>query len=315
MDISPIKHAKTDTSKTYFDLSFQTDNKNVRAVCFSPEKWQRLKKYQEDSTGCVISSVVQDSYKTNEFKLTNFSTIKPKALVFSKEANYQFNSLDEIINEFQLMELVNVMVRIVHAGDIKTTNNNLTLKEYVATDDGKFQMKIAMFEQFADQMELNNTYKILNLQLVTYLNETTLTKVDKIDKDIPDLKMKECPKVDQREIVIFDNIDNISLLEHISCFKCSASFVKTDKKLVTCTNCGGVQLSKTCVSKNVLKLSKSSNTYICNWNILSEILPSDITIGQNEDFILYMLSNKFVINHVNNEIHSIELEKYFFVIQ
>ena len=267
MDISPIKHAKTDSSKTYFDLSFQTDNKNVRAVCFSPEKWQRLKKYQENSTGCVISSVVQDSYKTNEFKLTNFSTIKPKTLVFSKEANYQFNSLDEIINEFQLL------VRIVYAGDIKTTNNNLTLKEYIATDDGKFQMKIAMFEQFADQMELNNTCKILNLQLVTYLKErklksTTLTKVGKIDKDIPDLKMKECPKVDQREIVIVDNIDNNSLLEHISCFKCSASFVKTDKKLVTCTNCGGVQLSKTCVSKNVLKLSKSSNTYICNWDIL-----------------------------------------------
>ena len=116
-------------------------------------------------------------------------------------------------------------------------------------------------------MELSNTYKILNLQLVTYLNErklrsTTLTKVEKIDKDIPDLKMKECPKVDQREIVIFDNIDNHSLLEHISCFKCSASFVKIDKKLV----------------RNVLKLSKSSNNYIFNWDILSEILPSDITL-------------------------------------
>ena len=28
-----------------------------------------------------------------------------------------------------------------------------------------------------------------------------------------------------------------------------------------------------------------------------------------------MLSNKFVINHVNNEIHSIKIEKQFFVIQ
>ena len=52
-----------------------------------------------------------------------------------------------------------------------------------------------------------------------------------------------------------------------------------------------------------------------NWDILSEILPSDIKIGQNEDFILYVLSNKFVVNHVNKEIHSIELEKQFFVIQ
>ena len=122
-------------------------------------------------------------------------------------------------------------------------------------------MKIAMSEQFTDQMELNNTCKILNLQLVAYLNErklrsTTFTKVEKIDKDIPDLKMKECLKVDQREIIIFDNTDNNSLLEHISCSKCSASFVKTDRKLVTCTNCGGVQLSKTCVSKNVLKLNR-----------------------------------------------------------
>ena len=171
------------------------------------------------------------------------------------------------------MELVNVMLRIAHAGEIKTTNNNLTFEEYIATDDGKFQMKISMFEQFTDQMELNNTYKILNLQLVTYLNErqlrsTTLAKVQKIDKDILDLKMKECPKVDQRQTVIFDNIDNNSLLEHIRCFKCSISFDKTDKKkIVNCTNCGEVQLSKTCVLKNVLKLSKSSNNYICNQSL------------------------------------------------
>ena len=64
--------------------------------------------------------------------------------------------------------------------------------------------------------------------------------------------MKKCPKLDQREIVIFDNIDNNSLLEHISCFKCSASFVKNDKKLVNYTNCGEVELSKTCVLKDVL---------------------------------------------------------------
>ena len=70
-------------------------------------------------------------------------------------------------------------------------------------------MKIEIFEQFADQIQLNNTYK---KQLVTYLNEremrgTTLKKVEKINKDIPDLPMKECPNINQRETVIFDNID------------------------------------------------------------------------------------------------------------
>ena len=84
------------------------------------------------------------------------------------------------------MGLVNVIVRTVHTGDIKTTSNNLTLKEYSATDDSKSQMKIALVKHFTDQMELNNS-----LQLVTYLNErklgnTTLTKVEKTNKDIPD---------------------------------------------------------------------------------------------------------------------------------
>ena len=65
--------------------------------------------------------------------------------------------MDEVINEFQLMDLVNLRVRILHTGDIKTTNNNLTLKKYIATDDGKSHMKIVMFEQFNYQMELNNT--------------------------------------------------------------------------------------------------------------------------------------------------------------
>ena len=84
------------------------------------------------------------------------------------------------------MGLVNVIARTVHTGDIKTTSNNLTLKEYIATDDSKSQMKIALVKHFTDQMELNNS-----LQLVTYLNErklgnTTLTKVEKTNKDIPD---------------------------------------------------------------------------------------------------------------------------------
>ena len=72
-------------------------------------------------------------------------------------------------------------------------------------------MKIAMFEQFTDQMKLNKTYKVLNFQLVTYLNKrkmrsTILTKFEKINMDIPDLEKKECSKAGQWETIIFNNI-------------------------------------------------------------------------------------------------------------
>ena len=72
-------------------------------------------------------------------------------------------------------------------------------------------MKIAMFEQFTDQMKLNKTYKVLNFQLVTYLNKTKmrstiLTKFEKINMDIPGLEMKESSKAGQWETIIFNNI-------------------------------------------------------------------------------------------------------------
>ena len=61
-------------------------------------------------------------------------TIKLKTLVFSKEANYQFDFIDEVINKLWLMDLVNAMVRIVYTEDIMAANNNLILKEYIAKD-------------------------------------------------------------------------------------------------------------------------------------------------------------------------------------
>ena len=127
-------------------------------MCFLKKNGNIL--YQEDSTGCAISSFVQDSNKTKWVLVKQIFTVKSKTSVFSNEANYQSNSLSEVINEFKLVDLVFVMFIIVHTGDINTTRNNLTLKEYIATDDIKSKMKIEIFEQFADQTELNNTYKI-----------------------------------------------------------------------------------------------------------------------------------------------------------
>lgn len=127
LDISSIKHAKSVPTKTYFDLCFQTDNKNLRAGFFLKKNGNIL--YQEDNTGCVISSIVQDSNKTKRVLVKQIFTVKSKTPVFSNEANYQSNSLYEVINEFKLVDLVFVMVIIAHTGDINTPSNNLTLKE------------------------------------------------------------------------------------------------------------------------------------------------------------------------------------------
>ena len=59
LGISPVKKSKNDNKKEYFDISFQSENSQVKALRFPPEKWSRLKKYQSESTSCVISNVLK----------------------------------------------------------------------------------------------------------------------------------------------------------------------------------------------------------------------------------------------------------------
>ena len=59
----------------------------------------------------------------------------------------------------------------------------------------------------------------------------------------------------------------------------------------------------------MLKLAKAGKTYTFDSTALSRHLPSDLVIGENEDFSLYILSNKLIIKHINEDIVSIELAK------
>ena len=40
-------------------MSVQTEKGTMRAVCLSPEKWKRLRQFQQDNRNCVISNVVR----------------------------------------------------------------------------------------------------------------------------------------------------------------------------------------------------------------------------------------------------------------
>ena len=76
LQLSPIKKAKSDAAKKYFDLSFQTEEAHVRAVCFSPEKWKCLETYKSQGKSCAINNVFRT--KQSEFTLTNSSIVKEK---------------------------------------------------------------------------------------------------------------------------------------------------------------------------------------------------------------------------------------------
>ena len=69
-------------------MTFQTQNENLRAACFSPEKIKRLAQFKADGVSCVISNLIQSNEK--EVKLTNNSTVKPKTVAFPKNEDYEY---------------------------------------------------------------------------------------------------------------------------------------------------------------------------------------------------------------------------------
>ena len=119
---------------------------------------------------------------------------------------------------------------------------------------------------------------------------------------IPDIIQSETLTIEQRETILFDQIDDSSLLPCITCKKCGSIVVRASEKLVNCPSCMGVVLFTSCVSNMILKLKSGSHTYTCDSDLLSKTLPSDLMIGQNEEFILYMLSSEFTIKHANHNI-------------
>ena len=94
-------------------MTFQTQNENLRAVCFSPEKRKRLAQFKTDGVSCVISNLIQSNEK--EVKLTNNSTVKPKTVAFPKNEDYEYGDIDTIINEIELLRCVNIIVKVIHS--------------------------------------------------------------------------------------------------------------------------------------------------------------------------------------------------------
>ena len=126
--MSPIKKAKSDAARKYFDFSFQTEKTHVCAVCFSPEKWKRLETYKSEGKNCVINNVFRT--KQLEFTLTNSSTVKEKILMFEKSEKQNYSSTEIVIDEYELISMVSVIVKIVQTGKLQFTNHGLSLKEY-----------------------------------------------------------------------------------------------------------------------------------------------------------------------------------------
>ena len=129
LNISPLKKAKTlskeNKPREYFDMTFQTEEKKVRAVCFSPDKYPRLKKMCSDGSSCEVSRLSMSQNKM-DYVVEPHSVVKPATVNFAINKEYDLTSLDQIVNEIPVYSRVTVKVTVVSMKET-IVRNNLTI--------------------------------------------------------------------------------------------------------------------------------------------------------------------------------------------
>ena len=103
--------------------------------------------------------------------------------------------------------------------------------------------------------------------------------------------------------------DNDSLIKQRICDNCKALLNGTTNTLIRCDTYSSVHLTKDCEEKFQVRLSRNRQTFVCDAHIFSSVLPKGVVVGQNEDLIVYILSNTFDVTHKNHCIISLEVTK------
>ena len=118
LTVSPMKSSKR-TNKPYFNLDFETENEIKHVVCFSPSKRRLFENAREHHHGCEINNaLVKDN---NTIFVSDYSTIRPKELGFPVTNEYEYKTVNEVINEVPLDRNVN-MHGVLDLDDVRFCN-------------------------------------------------------------------------------------------------------------------------------------------------------------------------------------------------
>ena len=130
-------------------------------------------------------------------------------------------------------------IKVVKEGEIKD-KSRLKLKGFTVTDDGETLIQITLFQDLIESVVQKGDYIISNVQVVTFQNlkklqSSHLTKVIQAEHaNISNVEFDSNSELEvaEEENIIFDNIQEESLKEQLSCNKCNSIIVKTEEKFV-----------------------------------------------------------------------------------
>ena len=141
------------------------------------------------------------------------------------------------------------------------------------------------------------------------MGSTRLKKIEVCtnEKQIPEsenlVPLNLAPKL-EIEKCKFSYIDDDSLIKQRICDNCKEFLNDTTNTLIRWSTYSSVHVTKDCE-----ETGRNRQTFLCDAHIFSSVLPKRVVICQNEDFIVYILSNIFDVTHKSHCIISLEVTK------
>ena len=191
--VSPSK----DRKRCYFEFTLQAVDKCHRVICFSPEKHKLVSKLanSDKETGIEIKKFRAND--KDEILIGDYSSVKRTTLHYQKkEPSISYVTIEEVINECMLHDVVNVRGMVYDLGpteEVLKDGTTIKLKK-ACLKDCNDEIPITIFGDH--DVENNTTYRFTQLRVGKYstqrlLKTTPLTTITKdsnqIQWDINDL--------------------------------------------------------------------------------------------------------------------------------
>lgn len=260
--LSPVKNA-ANSGRQYFHCTLQTENKTVRAVCFSPEKHQTFQSSEDNKSPLKLENCKQPESDGQDLIVTKYTKITPLA---RDQLSFQYS--DELTQKSKITDISSLtkIAKEQLVSGVKTLvkhDNTELKKQELVIRDNKGSIELVLWNEYVDLLETNKTYILTNLRLKEskfgqYVNTPKSEKFSFEETTAftePLVAIEENVKELTTSTVMAKIIGVQSATRNLLCVSCHKKVIqKSGSKIGTCESQG-------------CKLVQKVSACKCNWNV------------------------------------------------
>ena len=245
--VSPVKKGAI-TGTCYFDMAIQTKDSVKRAVCFAPENHQDYTNMEVAK--CPVKLTNYNLSPTKEVminKYTRMKSVQSDSVTFKFNAKLSSGTVLSLTDPEKLAaeQLVTIKANISKLSEVKLrpSRGGFTEKQDAVIRDNEKCMKLQLFGENVDTLELGKTYILQNVRIkvgkdIRYFN--TPASDPFCAKECPQFpKLAELMELEVTTIISARIVAIHAVRKSYHCVACARKIPKPlgDNILITCGSC------------------------------------------------------------------------------